>query len=155
MGTGITNWLFAIPAIYTIDRYGRRSLLLFGFPVMLIFLLWTGFSFFLDQDVPNSPRRVGMIAFGIYAFMAAYSPSEVSFRSFISLDIKEPRVGWEFSGSSTSVGLGGCEATANTWGDVRTKRSGTLSACPPFPTNRLISVISIPILMLPSPSWHH
>ena len=65
MGTGITNWLFAIPAVYTIDRYGRRALLLFGFPVMLIFLLWTGLSFFLDQDVPDSPRRVGMVAFGI------------------------------------------------------------------------------------------
>jgi hypothetical protein len=59
-------------------RFGRRPLLLFGFPVMMIFLLWTGFSFFLDQADTDSPRRVGMIAFGIYAFMAAYSPSEVS-----------------------------------------------------------------------------
>lgn len=52
---------------------------------MMIFLLWTGFSFFLDQADTDSPRRVGMIAFGIYAFMAAYSPSEVSVASLAAL----------------------------------------------------------------------
>ena len=78
MGTGITNWIFALPAVYTIDTYGRRNLLLFGFPVMCIFLFWTGFSFFIDQDNEDSTRRVGMIAFGIYAFMAAY----VSYTTF-------------------------------------------------------------------------
>lgn len=34
MGTGITNWLFAIPAIFTIDTFGRRNLLLATFPMM-------------------------------------------------------------------------------------------------------------------------
>lgn len=43
---------------------------------MCIFLLWTGFSFFITPEDTDNPVRVGMIAFGIYAFMAAYSPSE-------------------------------------------------------------------------------
>ena len=29
MGTGILNWVFALPAFLTIDTFGRRKLLLF------------------------------------------------------------------------------------------------------------------------------
>jgi MFS family permease len=79
MGTGIVNWLFAIPAIYTIDTFGRRNLLLTTFPVMSLCLLFTGFSFYVpDTADPDtySPLRVGLIATGIYLFMAVYSPGE-------------------------------------------------------------------------------
>ncbi|KAF1834829.1 plastidic glucose transporter 4 [Decorospora gaudefroyi] len=79
MGTGITNFIFAIPAIYTIDTFGRRNLLLTTFPLMGICLLWCGFSFFLPENpgtnVP-SQERVGSIAAAIYTFMAVYSPGE-------------------------------------------------------------------------------
>jgi hypothetical protein len=34
LGFGIINFLFAIPAIYTIDTFGRRGLLLTTFPLM-------------------------------------------------------------------------------------------------------------------------
>ena len=47
MGFGIINFLFAIPAIYTIDTFGRRNLLLTTFPMMGLSLLFTGFSFFI------------------------------------------------------------------------------------------------------------
>lgn len=40
----IVNFLFAIPAVYTIDTFGRRNLLLTTFPLMSVFLLMTGFS---------------------------------------------------------------------------------------------------------------
>lgn len=79
MGTGIVNWLFAIPAIYTIDTFGRRNLLLTTFPIMALCLLFTGFSFYVpDTPEPDnySPLRVGLIATGIYLFMAVYSPGE-------------------------------------------------------------------------------
>jgi len=81
MGTGITNFLFAIPAIYTIDTFGRRNLLLTTFPLMGLCLLWCGMSFYLPM-VPGSdpPRpttqRLGSIAAAIYTFMAVYSPGE-------------------------------------------------------------------------------
>lgn len=106
MGTGIVNWLFAIPAfvshsplaicfvlstmlttmprIYTIDTFGRRNLLLVGFPLMAIALFWGGFSFLIDgfdwssgelpADVSNA--QLGSIAAAIFCFMAIYSPSE-------------------------------------------------------------------------------
>lgn len=71
-GTGVTNWLFAIPALYTIDTFGRRNLLLTTFPLMGACLLFTGFSFF----VPEGQTRLGMVAAGIYLFMVVYSPGE-------------------------------------------------------------------------------
>ncbi|KAL1794093.1 hypothetical protein ACET3X_007514 [Alternaria dauci] len=78
MGTGITNFLFAIPAIYTIDTFGRRNLLLTTFPLMGLCLLWCGFSFYLPTDPDGTPsqQRLGSIAAAIYTFMAVYSPGE-------------------------------------------------------------------------------
>ncbi|EHK45869.1 hypothetical protein TRIATDRAFT_317997 [Trichoderma atroviride IMI 206040] len=76
MGTGILNFVFAIPAIFTIDRWGRRNLLLFTFPFLCIFLLWTGMSFFIPDDPSNIKKRVGMVTTGMYLFEVFYSPGE-------------------------------------------------------------------------------
>ncbi|KAK5136041.1 hypothetical protein LTR08_004295 [Meristemomyces frigidus] len=70
LGFGIINFLFAIPAIYTIDTFGRRNLLLATFPLMSVFLLFTGFAFW----IPDQTARVGCIALGIYLFGIVYSP---------------------------------------------------------------------------------
>jgi hypothetical protein len=72
LGCGITNWIFALPAVYTIDTFGRRNLLLTTFPLMSLFLLFTGFSFW----IPDDNARVGCVATGIYLFMIVYSPGE-------------------------------------------------------------------------------
>ncbi|KAL0581832.1 hypothetical protein V5O48_000200 [Marasmius crinis-equi] len=76
-GFGMINWLFAIPAIYTIDTFGRRNLLLTTFPLMAIFLLMTGFAFWIPFDDNNpDPARIAVVALGIYLFAMAYSPGE-------------------------------------------------------------------------------
>ncbi|KAL5417013.1 hypothetical protein PMIN06_002925 [Paraphaeosphaeria minitans] len=72
LGFGVINFLFAIPAMYTIDTFGRRNLLLSTFPLMALFLLFTGFSFW----VPSANARVACIALGIYLFGVVYSPGE-------------------------------------------------------------------------------
>lgn len=72
LGCGITNWIFALPAVYTIDTFGRRNLLLTTFPLMCIFLLFTGFSFY----IPDQTSRTACVATGIYLFMIVYSPGE-------------------------------------------------------------------------------
>jgi len=72
MGFGVINFLFALPAVYTIDTFGRRNLLLTTFPLMSIFLLFTGFSFWIT----NEKAKVGCIALGIYLFGIVYSPGE-------------------------------------------------------------------------------
>ncbi|KAK9477922.1 hypothetical protein V1514DRAFT_332341 [Lipomyces japonicus] len=72
MGFGIINFLFAIPAVYTIDTFGRRNLLLTTFPLMSLCLLFSGFSFF----IPGNTARTACVALGIYLFGMVYSPGE-------------------------------------------------------------------------------
>ncbi|CAG8888156.1 unnamed protein product [Penicillium egyptiacum] len=76
MGTGILNWVFALPAFFTIDTWGRRNLLLFTFPFLAITLLWTGFSFWIEEGNETSKKRVAMVTTGMYLFEVFYSPGE-------------------------------------------------------------------------------
>ena len=71
LGFGLVNTSFAFPAIWTIDRFGRRSLLLFTFPLMALFLFLVAGSSYLPQE--NS-ARLPMIATFIYIYTALYSP---------------------------------------------------------------------------------
>ena len=71
-GFGMLNWVFALPAVYTIDTFGRRNLLLVTFPLMSVFLLMTGFSFWIEAE----KARLAVVALGIYLFGMAYSPGE-------------------------------------------------------------------------------
>ncbi|CAK4035009.1 MFS sugar transporter [Lecanosticta acicola] len=72
MGTGILNWLFALPAFFTIDTLGRRNLLLVTYPFLCITLLWTGLSFLIDES--KTVTRTAMITTGMYLFECFYSP---------------------------------------------------------------------------------
>lgn len=72
-GFGMVNFLFAIPTFYTIDTFGRRNLLLLTFPLMSLFLIWTGLGFLADED---SKVRIGIVASGVYIFSAIYSAGE-------------------------------------------------------------------------------
>ncbi|KAF1364051.1 hypothetical protein EJ07DRAFT_162566 [Lizonia empirigonia] len=72
-GFGLVNFVFAWPAIWTIDTFGRRSLLLFTFPQMAWSLLATGLCFLIPE---SSPAHLGLIAMFIYIFAAFYSPGE-------------------------------------------------------------------------------
>lgn len=73
-GFGMINFLFAIPAFFTIDTFGRRNLLLTTFPLMCIFLLVAGFGFWIPEL--NYNGRLGCITTGIYLFAAVYSSGE-------------------------------------------------------------------------------
>lgn len=68
-GFGLVNWLFAFPAVYTIDTFGRRNLLLFTFPNMAWTLLAAGFCFLIHQ---GSPARVPLIAFFVFLFAGTF-----------------------------------------------------------------------------------
>ncbi|KAJ6628160.1 hypothetical protein B0H10DRAFT_1991661 [Mycena sp. CBHHK59/15] len=71
-GFGLINFLFAFPAVFTIDTFGRRNLLLFTFPFMAICLLITGFSFWS----PTPKGQLAGVSIGIYMFGIFYSPGE-------------------------------------------------------------------------------
>ena len=72
--------IFALPAIWTIDTFGRRNLLLVGFPLMALFLFvrpspldltgltstpqWAGSMFFMSTE---NAARVPVLAVGEYS----------------------------------------------------------------------------------------
>lgn len=73
LGGGLVNFVFALPAVWTIDTYGRRALLLFTFPQMAWTLLAAGLSFLIPS---SSQAHLGMIAFFVFLFQAFYAPGE-------------------------------------------------------------------------------
>ncbi|KAI7258041.1 MFS transporter [Hortaea werneckii] len=70
-GYGLIMFIFAIPAVYTMDTYGRRNLLLVTFPQMAWCLLAAGFCFLMPE---SNSARVPLIAFFVYLFIAFYGP---------------------------------------------------------------------------------
>ncbi|ODN80979.1 hypothetical protein L202_03089 [Cryptococcus amylolentus CBS 6039] len=72
-GFGLINFIFAIPAVFTIDTFGRRNLLLSTFPNMAWTLLVTGLCFLIPT---TSSARVPLIAVFIYIFAMFYSVGE-------------------------------------------------------------------------------
>jgi hypothetical protein len=71
-GFGIINFFFAFPAVWTIDTFGRRNLLLFTFPFMAIFQ----FIMVIAVSLPDGTPRRALAIVGMYLFGIAYSPGE-------------------------------------------------------------------------------
>ncbi|KAF1960445.1 hypothetical protein CC80DRAFT_583125 [Byssothecium circinans] len=71
MGFGLVMFIFALPAVYTMDTFGRRNLLLVTFPNMAWCLLGAGFCFLINESVS---ARVPLIAFFVFLFSALYGP---------------------------------------------------------------------------------
>ncbi|KAK3081242.1 hypothetical protein LTS18_008742 [Coniosporium uncinatum] len=72
-GFGFVNFVFAFPAVWTIDTFGRRALLLFTFPQMAWTLLACGLCFLIPE---SSRAHLGLIALFVFLFAAFYSPGE-------------------------------------------------------------------------------
>lgn len=74
LGFGALNFAFAIPAVFIIDTFGRRSLLLSTFPGMAVSLFATAMSFLMSKA--RQQARLALIATFIYIFTAFYSIGE-------------------------------------------------------------------------------
>ncbi|GAA5906707.1 sugar porter family MFS transporter [Sporobolomyces salmoneus] len=68
-GYGLLNWTFALPAFFTIDSFGRRSLLLFTFPFLSVTLFIAGSGFFISSQ----SGQLAMVVTGVYLFTCFYS----------------------------------------------------------------------------------
>ncbi|KAI9842230.1 MAG: hypothetical protein M1837_007375 [Sclerophora amabilis] len=106
-GFGLVNFVFAFPAIRTIDTYGRRTLLLFTFPQMAWTLLAAGFCFFIPEE---SPARLGCTSLFIFLFAAFYSPGEGPVPFTYSAEV--------FPLSHREVGMAWAVATCFFWAAV-------------------------------------
>ncbi|RPA97746.1 hypothetical protein L873DRAFT_1689777 [Choiromyces venosus 120613-1] len=71
MGFGLINFVFALPAVFTIDTFGRRNLLLVTFPLMALFMLITC----LLNNISNG-EGPSLTLIGMYLFTVVYSPGE-------------------------------------------------------------------------------
>lgn len=71
---GLVSFFFAFPAIYTIDTFGRRNLLLSTFPQMAWCLLGCGFAFLMSSD---NPAKIPLIALFVFLFGAFYGPGKL------------------------------------------------------------------------------
>ncbi|KAI1256243.1 hypothetical protein MGN70_002406 [Eutypa lata] len=78
MGFGLINFVFAFPAFWTIDTFGRRTLLLFTFPQMMWTLLAAGLCTLIPNNADGSvtSTETGLVALFVYLFAAFYSPGE-------------------------------------------------------------------------------
>jgi hypothetical protein len=106
-GFGIINFIFAFPAIWTIDTFGRRSLLLFTFPNMCWTLLAAGMCYFIPK---SSSAHLGLVALFIYLFDAFYSPGEGPVPFTYSAEV--------FPLSHREMGMSWAVATNNFWATV-------------------------------------
>ncbi|KKY26718.1 putative galactose-proton [Phaeomoniella chlamydospora] len=106
-GFGLVNFVFAWPAIWTIDTFGRRALLLFTFPNMAWTLLAAGFCFWIPAE---SKAHLGLIATFIYLFSAFYSPGEGPVPFTYSAEV--------FPLSHREVGMAWAVATCLGWAAV-------------------------------------
>jgi hypothetical protein len=59
LGFGAINFLFAFPAIFTIDTFGRRNLLLLTFPNMAWSLLAAGLCFLIPREMTAHLGLIG------------------------------------------------------------------------------------------------
>lgn len=106
-GFGLVNFVFAWPAIWTIDTFGRRSLLLFTFPNMAWSLLAAG----LCSLIPGTGgAHLGLVALFIYIFAAFYSPGEGPVPFTYSAEV--------FPLSHREVGMAWAVATCLFWAAV-------------------------------------
>jgi hypothetical protein len=106
-GFGIVNFIFAWPAVWTIDTFGRRGLLLFTFPNMFWTLLTAGMCYYIPQD---SKAHLGLIALFIYIFCAFYSPGGGPIPFTYSAEV--------FPLSHREIGMSYAVATNNFWGAI-------------------------------------
>lgn len=106
-GFGIINFVFAWPAVWTIDTFGRRTLLLFTFPNMCWTLLAAGLCFYIPE---SSSAHLGLIALFIYLFDAFYSPGEGPVPFTYSAEV--------FPLSHREMGMSWAVATNNFWATV-------------------------------------
>lgn len=107
MGFGLVNFVFAWPAIWTIDTFGRRTLLLFTFPQMAWTLLAAGLCYLIPS---SSKAHIGLVALFVYLFGAWYSPGEGPVPFTYSAEV--------FPLSHREVGMSWAVATCLFWAAV-------------------------------------
>lgn len=110
-GYGFVNFAFAFPALWTIDTFGRRSLLLFTFPQMMWTLLCAALCNLIGTS-EHDQTRLALVALFVFMFAAFYSPGEGPVPFTYSAEV--------FPLSHREIGMGFAVATCLFWAAVLT-----------------------------------
>lgn len=103
---GFINFIGAVPAIWSMDTFGRRRLLLWTLPFMVLVMALAGLSFTLPQDTVRFVILAGLI----YLFCALYSPGMGPVPVAYSAEVYPAHV--------REVGMSFAISTASTWATV-------------------------------------
>ncbi|KAI9898854.1 hypothetical protein N3K66_005315 [Trichothecium roseum] len=106
-GFGLVNFAFAWPAVWAVDAFGRRALLLFTFPNMVWSLLAAGLCYLIEPDKTDSTARIAAVSTFIYIFAAFYSTGEGPVAFMYSAEV--------FPLSHREIGMAWAVATSNFW----------------------------------------
>jgi MFS family permease len=104
---GFVNFIGAFPAVWSMDTFGRRSLLLLTLPFMALTMLLAGLSYLIPS---SSPAHFGLLCTLIYVFCAIYSPGCGPVPSAYSAEV--------FPLSHREVGMSLAVSTANCWAAI-------------------------------------
>ena len=103
---GFVNFVGAFPAIWTMDTFGRRRLLLWTLPPMALVMALAGLSFTL----PKGTAQFVILAGLIYLFCALYSPGMGPVPVAYSAEVYPVHV--------REVGMSFAISTASTWATI-------------------------------------
>lgn len=86
LSVAVTNCIFTVVAIFLIDRIGRRRILLYSIPIMVIGLLFAAISFYMlpqaagDDDTGQAPSMDSkpapwpqLVLFSIVIYVSSYA----------------------------------------------------------------------------------
>ncbi|KAM0330819.1 hypothetical protein ACHAQA_003774 [Verticillium albo-atrum] len=116
-GFGLVNFFFAFPALWTIDTFGRRNLLLFTFPQMTWCLLAAALASLLPK---STTAHLALVALFVFLFAAFYSAGEGPVPFAYSAEV--------FPLSHREVGMAWAVATCFFWSAVLSITFPTLLA---------------------------
>ncbi|KAK3683242.1 hypothetical protein LTR37_020417 [Vermiconidia calcicola] len=103
---GLVNFLGAFPAIFTMDKFGRRRLMLWTLPFMAVVMAFASLTF----SLPKGTTQLIILAGLIYLFCALYSPGVGPVPVPYSAEI--------YPSAVREVGMALAISTASTWATI-------------------------------------
>lgn len=126
MTVPIVNVIFTIPAIFLVEKWGRKKLLYFGAVVMLVALIGSGAAFSMigadAKDIATMPKAILLISAVVYIFGFAISWGPMAWLVCAEIFPLEGRevgmtvttmVNWTFAGLVMGTALSFMQAFGN------------------------------------------
>jgi len=110
LGYGAIQVIFTIPTLFLIDTKGRRTLCMWTFPGMCIFLLAAGLSLMNNGDEASRAAKIGPVVLFVYLFTICYCLGEGPVAFQYSAEVfptiqREQGMAWAVAINNTFAGV--------------------------------------------------